>query len=332
MVSWLAARQAGVTAARAAFCRAVLQAAGRALDCADGVAVHAAAGVEVLHGSEVNLVRTSMATGLPNNILRVVPRVPLDVVSYSSYDTMALGAEFGAALDFIAAHHNRTAASPPAPAVFVAEYGVPQMLQPDPADLVAVYANVHAYVLSPSPLGGSAGTRRAMHAFAWELFDNEVRDGVPGFPGQRCDAGTGQQTDPAKLNGFWLLRPDGSASPAFAYLAGLINGSVPLPTPTPRPAGPCTATPDTDMQGGAGGTVVHGVDATGCCRACEDDVQCTAAVLGGTDCYLKYGGAPVPKTGVTLLTPSAAGNPRLPAAPPMRPAWVPAGAARRDRR
>jgi len=87
MVAWLTARQAGVTAARAAFCATelALSAAG-VVDCADGAAVHAAAGVEVLHGSEVNLVMSSMrpTDPLPNNVLRVLPRVALDVVSYSS--------------------------------------------------------------------------------------------------------------------------------------------------------------------------------------------------------------------------------------------------------
>jgi len=249
-----------------------------------------------------------------------------------------LGALFGAALDFIAAHHNRTSASPPVPALFAAEYGAPQMLDPSPEHLRAVYATVNAYAMSPSPLGNATGARRAMHTFAWELLDNEVRDGVPGFPGQRCDASTGQQTDPAKLNGFWLRRPDGAATPAWDYVAGLVNGSLPLPTPQPRPAGPCAATADTDMQDGDGGAVVPGESAAGCCAACEADPLCTAAVLAGDGtCYLKYGGKPVSKAGVTLLTLPAAATGTAAAASDgaartgsQRRVHVPAGAARRD--
>ena len=53
-----------------------------------------------------------------------------------------------------------------------------------------------------------------------------MRSGVPGFPGQRCSAATGPQFNASDLNGFWLVRPDGSRSPSFAYIAGVVNGCV----------------------------------------------------------------------------------------------------------
>jgi hypothetical protein len=121
-------------------------------------------------------------------------------------------------------------------------------MEASPEVLLAVYANVIGGTLSVGP----SGQRRAMHAFAWELFDNEVRpahtrqrargvdscvaatlsnptppfayhagqvrNGVPGFPGQRCSSATGPQFNESNLNGFWLIRPDGSRSPAFTYL------------------------------------------------------------------------------------------------------------------
>lgn len=174
MVRWLTARQAGVDAGRAAWCRS----AGAAVrDCTDGRAVHGAAGAFVYHASEVNLIGTSMgAAPLRNNILGVIPFVRLDMVSYSSYDTQWLrGASptsLALALDFIAAHHNATAAAP-SPAVFIAEYGIAQVEDPDPVHVAALVANVNAAALSIGP----SGARRAAYTFMWELFDNGKEEG-----------------------------------------------------------------------------------------------------------------------------------------------------------
>jgi hypothetical protein len=300
MVRWLGARQAGVEAGRSAWCAAAV-AAGRlpaGFDCAHGGAVHAAAGVEVLHASEVNLVKASMDAGFPNNILEVIPRVRLDMVSYSSYDTQALNPGFGHALDFIAAHHNRTAASPPS-AVWVAEYGVAQN-SATPAEVTAVYANVNGWAASLN----AAGVPRAAHTFAWELFDNEVI--APGFPGQRCTPSTGPEFNASALNGFWLVRPDGSLSPSWDFVAGLINGSVPVPVPPP--SGKCTFTPDTDVSG-ADGYAVDAATREACCTTCSTDVRCAAGVFVPADkqCWLKFAsGTPVAKKGVTMCVPDRA--------------------------
>lgn len=323
MVQWLAARQAGVDAGRAAWCAAARARPGAppvvaALNCADGRGVHAAAGVEVLHATEVNLVWTSMQAGFPNNVLQVLPHVALDAVSYSSYDSMHFNPGFGAALDFIAAHHNRTTASPPAPAVWIAEYGVAQN-EESAAYVRDVYGNVNAWALSAGP----AGRPRSMHTFAWELFDNEVTVNAR-FPGGRCNAGTGPEFNASNLHGFWLIRPDGSKSPSFDAVVGVINGSAPAPTPAP-PA-PCTFTPDTDVQG-TGGYEVDAGTPDACCAACNADLQCASAVHAGGQCWVKYaGGAPVPKAGVTRCAPVG----RVGAAQggaPTRPRTVPAGAA-----
>lgn len=168
MVQWLVARQAGVDAGRAAWCEAAVAsgAAPPGLDCADGRAIHAAAGIHVYHASEVNLVLSSMTSGFPNNILEVVPKVALDMVTYSSYDTEGLSPGFGLALDFIAAHHNRTRASPDV-GIVVAEYGKAQNDVPMET-VMAVYQNVNAYAFSIGP----SGKPRAMLTLAWELFDN----------------------------------------------------------------------------------------------------------------------------------------------------------------
>lgn len=106
MRKWLAARQAGVTAAR--------QEAQRVLGAAPSGHLYFAA--------EVNLVQESRVAGAANMINRVIPFVQLDMVSYSSYDTETSPENFRAALQYLQRQHNRTAAAPPGPrAIFVAE-------------------------------------------------------------------------------------------------------------------------------------------------------------------------------------------------------------------
>jgi hypothetical protein len=190
LIQWLQARQTGVNNGRKTWCEnekytALLEnRLPLVQDCNDGNAIHTAAGVTVYHGSEVNLVLASMnkTNPFPNNILEVIPYVSLDVVTYSSYDTMNLNATFGDALDFIAQYHNRTSVSP-TPAIIVAEYGIAQMEDPNVNHLLHTYSNVNAWAYSIGP----TGKRRAMATFAWELFDNEV-DVSTQYPGGRCNA------------------------------------------------------------------------------------------------------------------------------------------------
>ena len=298
MVAWLAARQRGVDSARAAWCEArnAADSAAPALDCSNGRAIHAAAGVTVLHASEVNLVLSSMESGFPNNILEVVPKVALDALSYSSYDTQWLNPQFADALDFIASHHNRTTASPPA-AVWVAEYGLALNDDPYPSDALALYQHVIATALTPSPVTGAP---RAFATFAWELFDNEHAKSVR-FPGERCTAATGPEFDASQLRGFWLRAPNGSASPGWTYLASLATGASSPPPPPSPPSTPCTYEPDTDMQGTAGDSATA-LTAAACCATCRGDLRCAAATYANGLCERKFGGGGVrvPKQGATL--------------------------------
>jgi hypothetical protein len=164
-----------------------------------------------------------MQSSFPNIILTVIPYVALDMVSYSSYDTQALNPTFGAALDFIAQHHNPTSASP-SPAVYIGEYGVPQMTAPL-KELQNVTANVVAWALQPGIIKG--WLQKAAHVIFWELFDNEATD----TPSGHCSADTGPVWDPSNLHGFWLIKPTAELSWAWGYLQGIINGSLPVPVP-----------------------------------------------------------------------------------------------------
>lgn len=143
MRQWLGARQAGVSAARK-------ELGGKAT---------------VLCASEVNLVFTSMTKGFPNIIDSVIPYVPLDLISYSSYDTMCTSA-FLPALRYIAAHHNRTEASPPV-GVYVGEFGEQARLKP-PNIVEDCVRNV---------ITDALGAFGAPYVLYWEVYGNQV-DGV----------------------------------------------------------------------------------------------------------------------------------------------------------
>ena len=64
----------------------------------------------------------------------------------------------------------------------------------------------------------------ARHIVFWEMFDNECVDGPdnPGCNGGRCHT-TIPVTDPTKLHGFWLVRPDGTSAPPRDYLVAKIH-------------------------------------------------------------------------------------------------------------
>ena len=171
----------------------------------------------VLFAAEVNLVETSRTTGFPNMVNKVIPFVPLDMVSYSSYDSQMNPETLPKALDFIAANHQRTAASPAGKkAVFIAEYGVAQNQAPN-ATVVSTVENV-------VNIGLAWGVS---YAIFWETFDNECSGGV-GCSGGRCHDAAHPVTDPKFLHGFWLTKPDGSHSWPYTYLKSKIaEGSGP---------------------------------------------------------------------------------------------------------
>lgn len=141
MRQWLQARQDGVSAARQQYQFS-----------------------NVLVASEVNLVLTSLQSGFPNIIETVIPYVSLDLISYSSYDTMCAG-YFLPALNFIASHHNRTSHSPPV-GVYIGEFGLPLQLRPD-----SVVQDCMQNVVTTA-----LGDFNAPWVMHWEVYDNEVRN------------------------------------------------------------------------------------------------------------------------------------------------------------
>jgi hypothetical protein len=104
MIRWLAARQRGVARARAEL---------------------ATGGARVFHACEVNLVRQAQVRGGPSVTTDVLPHVPVDLASYSAWDTKDSPAQFAVALAFIAKHKRPTEPFGEH-GVYVGEFGLPE--------------------------------------------------------------------------------------------------------------------------------------------------------------------------------------------------------------
>jgi len=182
MVRWLNARQAGVDRARA--------------EAGQG-------GVRVFHAAEVNLVRIALDEQRPTVTDRVLPHAPVDLVSYSAWDTQGDPQLFRRALDYIARHapdrkpfgaHN----------VYIGEFGMPE--NDRPAE--------HLRQVIPGVIDTALDWGCPLVIY-WQLYCNEAR------------------RQPVRSNddvrGFWLIRPDGSKSWAWHELRRRLGYGVKTP-------------------------------------------------------------------------------------------------------
>lgn len=197
MVKWLAARQQGVSRARRIFKTPATRG-------------------NVYLAAEVNLVAASLWDGVANVISHVIPHVQLDMISYSAYDTQHDLSDFPAAIGYIAKQHNRTPDAPPGMrAVLVGEFGLPQTRVPV-QDVSYVIANVVNAALA---LG-------VAHVIFWETYCNECLHAAAGCGRDgRCRDPAIAITDTNHLNGFWLIKPDGSWSWPRRYFGAKIGGA-----------------------------------------------------------------------------------------------------------
>lgn len=181
---WFAARQRGVERARA--------------ETPDSRC-------QVWHAVEVNRV-FDLKSGKATVTSHVLPRVEVDLVSWSCYDGLQLENRSGDAavlglcegLDLIQAHARTTRRIGDKPAVYLGEFGVPEQ-RVGPAGVVdAVNDAVVGVMLA-------RGLPYAMH---WELYCNELQPEAKGRPAPN-------RTE--DMRGYWLVRPDGSESYSGAY-------------------------------------------------------------------------------------------------------------------
>jgi hypothetical protein len=191
MIAWLKARQAGVSRAR---------------DEAND------SSMLVLNGAEVNRVLDYSQQGLTRVINAVVPKVNADMVTYSSYDSTAIGQDatsmeqsFNQALQTI----DKLAPDPlnmGKRRILVSEYGMYEN------QLVGGTSWRAPAVLSTAQEAGIYG------AFLWNVFDNECNQ--PSGQPAAVDTPQGNPARPTDSNcrGLWIVRPDGSTSGVLSAL------------------------------------------------------------------------------------------------------------------
>jgi hypothetical protein len=166
MIRWLTARQRAVERARAEF---------------------PTSGARVFHACEVNLVRQAQVQGAPSVTTDVLPHVPVDLASYSAWDTKNSPEQFAEALAFIAKHKRPTEPFGKH-GVYVGEFGLPESeVTPQLA-----FERTSALLAEAQRFG-------CPYAVYWQLYCNE--------PTTKHPKGN------ADYKGYWLVRPDGTRSP-----------------------------------------------------------------------------------------------------------------------
>ena len=158
-------------------------------------------GVRVLHAAETNLVLQQMRDDRPGVVRDVLPNTRIDLVSYSAYDTRGHPHAFRAALEYMAMHLPPTDRTDLGPRVVVGEFGVPETQM----GLDAVKRMLPEQVEIATAYG-------CEHLLYWALYCNEPR-GDPPIPVTRND----------QVNGFWLIKPDGSRAWAWHYFKTLLD-------------------------------------------------------------------------------------------------------------
>jgi hypothetical protein len=178
-VRFLAARQRGVERARAESGKTACR---------------------VYHAAEVNRVWDG-AAGIPTLTTHVLPRVAVDLVSWSSYDGMASAVQAWQGIEMIR-KHARPSPVFGKPAVYIGEVGKPEQGQ-----------TKEGVIDWWDRAMGVCFAQKMPWIIHWELYCNEPRDGNKKL---RTVLGADQ------LRGFWLIRPDGTLSWSGQYLSLLL--------------------------------------------------------------------------------------------------------------
>lgn len=141
-------------------------------------------GVQVFHYTEVNRVQRAIE-GRPAMCNRVLPHVNVDMVSYSSYDSLGPDARsrLRKALDYIESQLPPKAGLP-RKRVFIGEYGYPAQSHSSHAQ-----ADLSREVMAAGVEWGCP------FVLYWEMYNNEIAEG--------------------KHRGFWLIDDQGRKQPAY---------------------------------------------------------------------------------------------------------------------
>jgi hypothetical protein len=163
-------------------------------------AAHPGARLSLLHAAEVNRVADHWR-GVPTMTEHVLPRLTVDLVSYSCYDGMADGATLARALTTIRRFARTDGPLGPG-ALCLGEIGIPEMARSD--NIAARWQD----------LLGIARADGVHWVVQWALYCNEADN-------RRAPPPKPPVTDPRRLQGYWLLRPDGTPSETGRYFQDL---------------------------------------------------------------------------------------------------------------
>jgi hypothetical protein len=186
MIDWVTARQKGVDRARSEI---------RKSKC------------KVYHAIEVNRVFDGLE-GIPTLTTDVLPKVKVDMVSWSTYDgRTADGLLMFKGIDIIRDHLIPTQYMKGKKVVFIGEVGKPENINDETRESIREFwdLNMGIYFAQGMP-----------YIIQWELFCNEPKVGPR-------TQDRNKTTD--ELRGFWLIRPDGSKGWAQEYFEELLEKS-----------------------------------------------------------------------------------------------------------
>jgi hypothetical protein len=164
---------------------------------------HPEAKCRVLHCAEVNRVLDA-TRGIPTVMTHVLPRVAVDLVSWSCYDGLDSPVKLWHGIELLR-HHMLHSPALGGKQVFIGEIGEPENIpnknEPGVVDLWDRSMAVCFALDIPW----------IVH---WELFCNEPNDGTK--PDRRLRKAE-------ELKGFWYVRPDGSLGWGASYLDSLLK-------------------------------------------------------------------------------------------------------------
>jgi hypothetical protein len=187
MAKWFKARQDGVNRARAEVKRTKCK---------------------VYHAIECNKVMDSQ-DGIPGIVNFVLPRVEVDMVSWSCYDGMdESGLKLYKGIEYIKGFIRPTPYMKGRRVVFLGEIGIPEQRYEGLMTREPVVARWDAYM-------GVCGALDVPYIIQWELYCNEPKNEE-----------LRRLNDPRKteeMRGFWLIRPDGTISWAGEYFGSLLK-------------------------------------------------------------------------------------------------------------
>jgi hypothetical protein len=165
----------------------------------------------VYHAIEINKVIDALYQ-VPTLVNDVLPFVEIDMVSWSAYDATDFdktGYDLYVGIDHIRSKMRTTPYMKGKKVVFLGEIGIPEMsTKQQPAEFKERWDNYLAVCMAQD----------IPYIIHWELYCNET---APGITIQAPN----QATKETELNGFWLIKPDGTKGYAMQYFESILSKS-----------------------------------------------------------------------------------------------------------